>query len=66
MNRPAPRRSGLLFGLVALLAVTGVLSLGSVVQIHDGFEHAEIGRHHIARDAVHPSARVDSPHVAVI
>ena len=66
MNRPAPRRSGLLFGLVALLAVTGVLSLGSVVQIHDGFEHAEIGRHHIAREAVHPSARADPPHVAVI
>lgn len=42
MNVPTPRRSRPLYFLVALLLVTGVLGLCSIVRIHDGFENAEL------------------------
>jgi Zn-dependent protease with chaperone function len=50
MNTPASRRSRPLYLLVAMLLITAVLSLGSVVQIHDGFEHAELHRAQAAAD----------------
>ena len=42
LDRPAPRRSRTLAALVTVLLATSVLCLGSVLQIHDGFERAEI------------------------
>lgn len=42
MDAVAPRRSRPLYVLMALLLVTGVLSLCSIIRIHDGFENAEL------------------------
>jgi len=52
-SRSIPRRSGGLYRLVTLLLVTGALSLGSILQIHDGFERAELDGHHTAAHASH-------------
>lgn len=50
MNVPTPRRSRPLYFLVALLLVTGVLSLCSIVRIHDGFESAELHPDRVAEN----------------
>ena len=50
MNVPTPRRSRPLYFLVALLLVTGVLSLCSIVRIHEGFESAELHPDRVAEN----------------
>jgi hypothetical protein len=50
MDTPAPRRSRPVYLLVAMLLITGILSIGSILQIHNGFEKAEL---HPDLDLVH-------------
>lgn len=42
LDRPAPRHTRTLAALVTVMLVTGVLCLGPALQIHDGFERAEL------------------------
>jgi len=56
MNTPAPRRSRPLYMLVAVLVITAVLTLGSTIQIHNGFEHAELHPDETAQDTTNSPA----------
>jgi len=46
---PAPRQSALAVALAALLIVTCVAALASALQLHHGFEYAEVLRHALIR-----------------
>jgi hypothetical protein len=44
----APGRTALGTALTVMLIVTGAGTVGSTLQVHDGFEHAEKHCHHTA------------------
>jgi Zn-dependent protease with chaperone function len=56
VNTVTPRRSRPLYVLMALLLVTGVLSVCSIVRIHDGFEDAELHPDRVAENVTDLSA----------